>query len=232
MAGIVAQSLRRAQSVLTWAAPFAEPSGVQSGERKLLDNRSRLWHNAKVTAGSSMGQRDTSAVSGGNSFKWQLFQVASGELMTRSILEAISATFLFAATAAAANIMVPVSEDAALFFRSDNLNLAATNFGSFYNLYAGSFEPSASSYSRSVLKFNLPPLAPGQTVESAKFRLIAGQEFPQLKTYDFYHVDDNWTEGTVTWLRRRSPRHSNCRSQRSSIRSAYRRCRRRRLYST
>ena len=120
--------------------------------------------------------------------------------MTRTIIGLVAAVALLAECTVGANIVVPVSEDAAIFSRSDNPNLAATNFGTFYNLYAGSFEPSASSYSRSLLKFNLPLLSQGQTVQSATFRLVAGQEFPQLGTYDFFQVDDNWTEGTVTWL--------------------------------
>ena len=120
--------------------------------------------------------------------------------MIRSLLVMLAAVIFVGESAAGASIVVPVSEDAAILARDGSPGLAASNFGIFNYLYAGSYDPDFSSYSRSLMKFVLPTPAAGETLQSATLRLVVGQEFPQTKVFDFFRVDDNWTEGGVTWL--------------------------------
>lgn len=112
----------------------------------------------------------------------------------------LTAVVLFAQSAAATDIVVPVSEDAAILSDDGSPGVAANNFGNFNYLYAGSYDPDHGSYSRSLMKFVLPPVPAGQSLQSASLRLILGQEFPQTKVFDFFRVEDTWDEGTVTWL--------------------------------
>ncbi len=118
--------------------------------------------------------------------------------MIRTLAALLANCVLFTHLAAAASVSIPVSEDAAILSVDGVPGVAASNFGIFNYLYAGSFDPDHGSYSRSLLKFVLPPA--GQTLESAKLRLVIGQEFPQTKQFDFFRVDDNWDQGSVTWL--------------------------------
>ena len=119
--------------------------------------------------------------------------------MNRTLAGIVVAVVLFSEAAAVASVVVPVSEDAALFSLDGSPGLANSNFGFGYN-YAGSFSPDAGSYSPSLFKFVIPPLPAGQSLQSASLRLVVGQEFPQTKMFDFFRVDDNWDEGSVTWL--------------------------------
>lgn len=120
--------------------------------------------------------------------------------MIRILGGLLLALTLFNHCATAANVSVPVSEDAAILSNAGFPGVAASNFGIFNYLYAGSYDPDFLSYSRSLMKFVLPPVPAGQTLQSASLRLIVGQEFPQTKQFDFFRVDDNWNEATVTWL--------------------------------
>ena len=120
--------------------------------------------------------------------------------MIRTLLLMLAAVMFLGESAAGASIIVPVSEDAAILNRVGSPGVAASNFGLFNYLYAGSYDPDVFSYSRSLMKFVLPLPAAGETLESATLRLVVGQEFPQTKVFDFFRTDDNWTEGTVTWL--------------------------------
>ncbi len=119
--------------------------------------------------------------------------------MYRTFAGLLFAVVLFTQSALAADISVPVSEDAAILANNGFPSVEASNFGGGF-LYAGSFDPDHASYARSLLKFALPPIPAGQTLQSAALRLIVGQEFPQTKQFDFFRVDDNWDEVTVTWL--------------------------------
>jgi hypothetical protein len=120
--------------------------------------------------------------------------------MSRTLAGLLIVSVLFAQSAAAASVSVPVSEDAAISYNDGFPGVAASNFGIFQNLFAGSFDPDFRSESRSLMKFVLPSLPAGQTLQSATLRLVVGQEFPQTKQFDFLRVDDDWAEGSVTWL--------------------------------
>jgi hypothetical protein len=120
--------------------------------------------------------------------------------MMRNLAVWLTVACLAAQSATGATVVVPVSEDAATIFNAGFPNSGATNYGIFFNLYAGSFDPDFLSYSRSLMKFIIPPFPVGETLESATLRLTVGQNFPQTSVFDFFRVDDNWTEGSVTWL--------------------------------
>lgn len=120
--------------------------------------------------------------------------------MMRSVAGWLTVAVLTSQSAVGGIVVLPVSEDAAVLSNDGFPSVAATNFGIFNYLYAGSYDPDHLSYSRSVMKFVLPPLSAGQTLQSATLRLVVGQEFPQTKQFDFFRVDDNWNEATVTWL--------------------------------
>ena len=120
--------------------------------------------------------------------------------MNRRRMSAYFLGLVFAATGAAnADTIVYTSEDAVVFTRSDITGMANSNFGS-GSLYAGSWEPGVVSLARSLLKFNLPSIPSGQSLQSATLRMAVGKEYPGNGTHDLFLVDDNWSEGTVTWL--------------------------------
>ena len=120
--------------------------------------------------------------------------------MNRTYAALLTTVALFTQSATATEIVVPVSADAAILADDGSPGTAANNFGIFNYLYAGSYDPDNGSYSRSLMKFVLPPVPAGQSLQNASLRLILGQEFPQTKVFDFFRVDDAWDEGSVTWL--------------------------------
>lgn len=97
-------------------------------------------------------------------------------------------------------LTVFVAEDAAILFRNDAPGVAVTNFNN-NHLFSGGWEigPGLITRSRSLFKFHLPALPPNQTLQSATFTFALAKEGAQLGTHELYHVDDLWSEGSVTW---------------------------------
>ena len=61
--------------------------------------------------------------------------------MIRTLLLMLAAVMFLGESAAGASIIVPVSEDAAILNRVGSPGVAASNFGLFNYLYAGSYDP-------------------------------------------------------------------------------------------
>jgi len=122
-------------------------------------------------------------------------------MIRRSLLSAFALLLSIPGMSSGTPLIVPVAEDAAVLFRNDAPGVQVTNFNN-APLFSGGWEigPGLITRSRSLFKFQLPALPPNPTLQSAIFSFALAKEGAQFGTHELYLVDDNWAEGSVTWI--------------------------------